>query len=102
MKLLTFIRLIVTFYKNFLPATFSITASCIAIFWEYGLIVVPTLFWFKVITLAMVFFFIRTYKVKEFYYYQNLGISEMVLWVATFSFDFVLFIVSLIITYQLT
>lgn len=50
------------------------------------------LFWFKVFTLVIIFFFIKTHKENEFYYYLNLGISKRFLWTTTLLFDMILFV----------
>jgi len=100
MRLIKDIRLILTFYKSFLLATLVITACCIQIFWKYGIETFFVLFWFKVFTLIVIFYFIRKLKSKEFYYYQNLGVSKLISWTTTLVFDFSLFIFSLVITYK--
>lgn len=101
MTLLRTIRLILTFYKSFFIANFIITAVCIDIFWKYGMATFFEIFWFKVISLGMIFYFIREFKAKQFYYYQNLGISKMLLWVTTLTFDFGLFMLLIIMTYKI-
>ena len=79
--------------------SFLITATCLVLFWEYGFGVFSTLFWFKIGTLGLTFYFINNYKNKEYYYYQNLGVSKVLLWSATLSFDFALFIFLIIQEY---
>jgi hypothetical protein len=101
MQHLKTLRLILTFYRSFLFATSIITTACISIFWKYGISTFATLFWFKIITLALVYFFIRTHKAKEFYYYQNLGVSKTLLWTSTLIFDFTIFLFSIITTYKI-
>ncbi|QCR21518.1 hypothetical protein C1N53_03585 [Pontibacter sp. SGAir0037] len=49
-------------------------------------------FWFKIISLGIIFYFINSYKSKEYYYYQNLGVSKVMLWGTTLTFDFTLFL----------
>lgn len=53
--------------------------------------------WFKVITMAIIVYYINTYKRKEFYYYQNLGLSKKLLWTYTLGLDFLLFLIMSII-----
>ncbi len=74
MQLFKKIRIIWTFYQSFLILSLIITGSCISIFWKYGFAVFSQLFWFKIITLGLTYYFINSYKNKEYYYYQNLGI----------------------------
>ncbi len=92
MQLLKTIRLIFTFYRSFLFASLIITFCCVILFWEYGFGIFTAIFWLKGITLAITFYFIHTRKAKEYYYYQNLGISKVLLWTSTLIFDFALFI----------
>lgn len=95
------LRLIFTFYRSFWFATSIITIACISIFWKYGILTFKTLFWLKIITLAIVYFFINKHKAKEIYYYQNLGVSKTLLWSSTLIFDFTIFLLSIIITYKI-
>lgn len=94
------IRLIWTFYKSFFLASLVITACCLGTFWKYGFSVYSVLFWLKISSLVLIYFFINNYKSKEYYYYQNLGISKALLWVVTFTFDFALFLFLIIQTYK--
>lgn len=101
MKPLKTLNLILTFYRCFFLATSLITIACISIFWKHGISTFTTLFWFKIITLVIVYYYIRTTKTKEFYYYQNLGVSKVLLWTSTLTFDFIIFLCSLILTYKI-
>jgi hypothetical protein len=101
MRYLKVIRLILTFYSSFFLATALITVCCISISWRWGISTFTPVFWFKLITLAIVYYFIRTYKSKEFYYYQNLGVSKTVLWTSTLAVDLIIFLLSMLTTYKL-
>ena len=92
MRPLKTIRLIWTFYRNFIFVSLLITATCLSILLKNGFIVFSQIFWFKIITLGLTFYFINNYKHKEFYYYQNLGVSKVLLWSVTLTLDFCLFI----------
>lgn len=94
------IRLIWTFYRSFLFLSLLITSCCLSIFWEYGFSVFSVLFWLKIATLGLTYYFIDNYKNKEYYYYQNLGVSKILLWGVTLSFDFALFIFLIIQIYK--
>lgn len=59
-----------------------------------------SIFWLKILTLGVTFLFVNQLKKKEYYYYRNLGIGKTLLWTATLLFDFVLFVVLLILTNQ--
>ena len=100
MQPLKTIRLIWTFYRSFIFLSLTITACCISVFWMYGFSVFSKLFWLKIVTLGLTYYFINSYKRKEYYYYQNLGISKLLLWTATLTFDFALFIFLIIQIYQ--
>ena len=100
MRLLKTARLILTFYKSLFLATSLITIACVYLFWKYGISTFATLFWFKIATLMLVYFFIRSVKEKEFYYYQNLGVSKIILWTSVLTLDFLIFFFSMVITYN--
>lgn len=101
MRMFKIIRLIWTFYKNFLLLSAIITAFCIRAFWMYDLAGFFGIFWCKVVTLGLTYYFINTNKKNEYYYYQNLGVPKALLWMATLSFDFIMFLVLIILTYHL-
>jgi|APIni6443716594_1056825.scaffolds.fasta_scaffold2097067_2 hypothetical protein len=94
------IRLILTFYKSFALSSYLITFACLFIMYEYGkngMYIIQALFWFKIFTLAISVYFINSYKRNEFYYYKNLGISKLTLWIPILIFDFLFFLISIII-----
>lgn len=100
MKILRTIRLLLTFYRSFFIANLLITLICLGLFREYGFSIFSTLFWLKGASMAIVFYFIRDYKKREFYYYLNLGLSRGVLWRATLLFDFCLYLLLLLYVYK--
>ncbi|HZK63284.1 MAG TPA: hypothetical protein VFC34_04015 [Puia sp.] len=91
-RLFRTIRLLWTFYKNFVFLSTLISVCCLVLFLEYGFSVFIDLFWLKVITSLIIFYFVDYYKRQEYYYYFNLGISKTRLWSPIFIFDFSLFI----------
>jgi hypothetical protein len=101
LNLAKIIRLLITFYKNFFFFNSLITLACLILFREYGSPILGVLFWLKLSTLGLTYYFIRSYKSKEFYYYQNLGVSKTLLWTFTLGLDFCLFISLLILDYKL-
>ena len=101
MNLVKNIRLVLTFYKTFLLASWLITFICAEILWKYGMGTFTFLFWFKLFTLAVIFYFIKRNKSKEFFYYQNLGLFKTLLWCTSLSVDFLLFILSLIVAFKI-
>jgi len=60
--------------------------------------IVGVLFWFKIITLAIIIYSATVYKEQELYYYQNLGISKLRLIISISSFDFALWLTLMLIT----
>jgi hypothetical protein len=95
------IRLLWTFYRNFILASGIITIYSLVLFVENGIRIFVGLFWLKIITLGLTFLYINQYKKRQYYYYYNSGISKLFLWVTTLSFDFTLFIILIILTYKL-
>lgn len=94
-------KLLLTFYSSYFQATLLITACCMLLTWLYGLEVFFILFLFKLTTLGLIYCFMNEYKKKEYYYYQNLGISKLFLWVGSLSLDLALFIVSILFALQI-
>lgn len=101
MQLFKTIRLVWTFYRNFIFLSSIITVICLRAFWLLGWASFFGIFWSKILTMALIYYFININKKKEYYYYQNLGISKTLLWTASLTFDFILFIFLLILTYFL-
>lgn len=96
MKLFHKIRIIFSFYRSFLSLSLFITIWCGYLFHKYGFSILNSLFWFKICTLGLTFYFINEYKSREYFYYQNLGISKLTLWIVTLTFDIVLMILLII------
>ncbi|MCR8561014.1 hypothetical protein KXD93_25380 [Mucilaginibacter sp. BJC16-A38] len=95
------LKLITRFYSGIFLANFLVTLSCIGLLIFYGahaMELIGVLFWYKIITIGMIFSTWIYYKKKELYYYQNLGISKIKLAVATSTFDFLLWLIAIIIT----
>jgi hypothetical protein len=95
---MTKLKLIITFYRAFALASAVITLSCVSIIFLGGLGTFVVLFWFKIITSGIIFYFINEYKLKELYYYQNLGLSKLFLWTSTLTLDFAIFLLLMFIT----
>jgi lipopolysaccharide export system ATP-binding protein len=89
--LVNIINLLLTFYRSFFVLSFLTTFVCLGLFLEYGPDIFFILLWLKLSATALIFFFIRNYKRREFYYYQNLGLSRTFLWTVTLLFDFFLY-----------
>jgi len=87
------LRLLITFYKSFAYASIAITLT--PLYWAYtrGFVLFMPLLWVKIITSAMIFYLVYSFKKEEFYYYKNLGIAKKYLWIGTFSIDFMIFLI---------
>lgn len=95
------LRLFRTFYSNFVLFAVLMDALSMVILWRSGLSVLGALFWFKVATMGISYYFVNGFKSQEYYYYRNLGYSKGLLWGVTLCFDFLLFILLLAFTHQL-
>ena len=92
------LRLILTFYKSFVVASILITLLCVNLIIPYGSGIIGILFWFKIATLVLIYFYINSYKRNEYYYYLNLGISRKKLWFFVLSIDITVFILLVVLT----
>jgi hypothetical protein len=92
MHLVKKIRLLGTFYSSFCIPSFIITLIGLYFFWQHDYSIYSTVFWFKLITMGVIYYYINSYKSKEYFYYQNLGLSKTFLWVSLLLFDFLLFL----------
>src|SRR4051812_11469899 len=61
---------------------------------------IGTFFWGKIVTIALVIYFAFVAQKKELYYYQNLGVSKQKLAVTTGLFDFLLWLVLMVVAYS--
>jgi hypothetical protein len=68
---------------------------------EHVHLILPVIFWFKVISVFSIFFLAIYSKQKELYYYQNLGVSKWKLGAATTLFDITLFLILFISTFNI-
>jgi len=80
------------FYRNFFFVSFLITVVCLFILLRSEFSLMPALFWFKMATMAVVYYVTHINKQREFFYYQNIGISGIFLWVSTLATDMFLFL----------
>jgi hypothetical protein len=94
-------RAIFTFYLNHFFTGLCLTLCSIWLFDVFGIAALTIICWFKGITMAIIYFVVSDYRKKQFFYYQNLGISKNFLWITTLGIDLVLFIVLMIFTHQL-
>nr|WP_294874021.1 hypothetical protein [uncultured Pedobacter sp.] len=90
------LRLMFTFYMSFFVTAFVLTLVSAYMLSKLGSEAFTLIFWFKMISYGIIVYYINNYKKKEFYYYQNLGIAKLTLWLGTLTFDFLLFVAFLI------
>ncbi|HTH81670.1 MAG TPA: hypothetical protein VL490_01970 [Mucilaginibacter sp.] len=84
------VKLISRFYGNIFLANFLVTLSCVYLLAQAGKndqALVAVFFWYKIISMALIFYTAIHYKKNELYYYQNLGISKLRLILTTSAFD---------------
>ncbi len=55
-------RAILTFYKSYAAVSLLVTFCSLIISFTHGIETFTALFWFKIITLGLIFFFINHYK----------------------------------------
>jgi len=110
-KLLKHFRAILIFYRGFwLPAAVVTLFCClvarnasVAQIREhkefYGIIMfIGPLFWIKTITNVLMLLYIIQFKAHEIYFYANLGIRKMELWIIAFLLDYIVFFTAFYLT----
>jgi hypothetical protein len=93
------LRLITRFYNGIFLTNFLVTFSCVYSIRYFGddvYKIIGLLFWYKVISMILVFY-IAVHSRKNEHYYQNLGISKLQLGFTTSVFDFMLWLVFILI-----
>ena len=91
------LRLILTFYQSFAFLSNLLSAVCLYLIYSNGkdgIYLLQFLFWFKLLTLLIIYYGVNAYKKNEFYYYQNLGLSKKQLWIPVLVIDFLLFCIA--------
>jgi hypothetical protein len=89
------VRKILTFYKSFVFVSSVITLTCVSAININGLEILTAVLLFKLFTLGIIILYINLYKKNEFYYYHNLGLSKLTLWIYTSGIDLLLFFLSI-------
>lgn len=105
------IRISLLFYRGFCFATIAITVFCCAsiLFASinqlrdhqpfYGVLMFVTpFFWIKTFTSVIILLYVIKFKADEMYFYYNLGIGRVTLFLFTFALDYVLFFTGIFIT----
>jgi len=93
------LRLITRFYSGIFLANLLVTLSCVGLLMLFGtkaIEIFGVLFWYKLISMGMIFYLAIYYKKNELYYYQNLGVSKLMLGIATSVIDFILWLIVIV------
>ena len=88
------------FYRGIIVLSFVIDICCLILFSKYGFSIFSGLFWLKLTTLGITVYWINEHKKKNYYFYYNMGLSKSLLWSATLSLDFAIFILLIIYSYK--
>lgn len=95
-------RISLRYYRSMLPACLGVTAVCgwLAAVWKIPE-VIPMLFFIKAVTLFLLLTFAATLRPREFYYYYNLGVSKIRLWIVAAAVDLVIFTAVIALIYSI-
>jgi hypothetical protein len=110
-KLTGYCRAILIFYRGFIVPALIITLLCCLgagmacisqvqshkEFYGIGMFIAP-FFWTKTITNVIILLYLVNFRVKEQYFYTNLGISRRELLVSVFLIDYLLFFAAIYLT----
>jgi hypothetical protein len=97
------LKLIARFYRGIFLVNFFVTivtVYAITFHRDQANKLIGTFFWGKIITIALIIYFAFTAKKKELYYYQNLGVSKQKLAITTGLFDFLLWLMLIVLAYR--
>jgi len=104
-KLTQKIRGILIFYRSFLVPSILVTVFCCVfaviasveqqknheVF--YGIFIFfPQGFWIKTFSNIFIVFYLLNFKANELYFYYNLGIRKIHLWLFTFAIDYIILV----------
>lgn len=101
MKYLQKLRLIFTYYRNFIWVSVFIDLACAFILWKNGIDTYSALFWFKLFTLGASIYFTNEYRKEEYFYFYNFGLSKKGLWISTIILDMLIFFGLMVLSYNL-
>ncbi len=76
--------------------------NCVSwfLFFKIGLHSLTVILCFKVFSSGCMVSYINSYKKNEFYYYQNRGLSRLLLWKYTLCADLIFLVLLLLLTAQ--
>lgn len=91
------LKIYYTFLRSFYISGCCISVCCGWLFYRWGSDVLAPVFYFKLFTAAIIFYAADRLKQKEYYYYHNLGLTKLKLWVFYEFCDLLLFVLLLIV-----
>jgi len=94
------IKLIARFYGGIFLANFLVTLSCVFMMQHAGHEAPKLLsifFWYKIVTIGLIFYTAIHYKKNELYYYQSLGVSKRQLIISTSIIDFFIWLIFVVL-----
>ena len=91
-NLIAKINLSLAFYKSISLIPLVVSAACAYFIFKYGVYTFSIAFWVKIITLTLIFLYLKEYKSKELYFYKNLGLGKKALWMFAISLDLLIYL----------
>jgi hypothetical protein len=92
-------RVVLTFYKNFLWFTVGISLIGCYLIWLYGgWQFSVAVFWLKVVTNTLLGLYVNIFDPEQFFFYNNLGFSRLKLFVLTSVLDMMLWLCLSVVT----
>ncbi len=90
------IPLFIAFYRTYFIAATIISICGISVLVKYGLSAFGVIFWFKILSYIPIYMLVNELQSRKYYYYLNLGVSKLLLWIITLLMDISIFIFVLI------
>lgn len=87
------------FYRSNFVGSIILSLVCASTVLAYGGTVIAPACWIKIALYGITVWYVNTMNEHKWYFYKNLGIHKNNLWKITIGFDFILFMVLLILAY---
>lgn len=95
------IRQLISFYKTFAFASVLMSIVSLSAIYIGGVDSFTIVFWFKIITLGLIYYYMDIYKKEIYCYYKNVGVTKKQLWISVLFFDIVIFLISVYLTLKI-
>lgn len=79
------------FYKTFAPVSWLLTFLCVQLLYTAGTETWATAILLKLFSYFFIYIIVRYNRCKEMFFYYNLHLPATLLWLASFSADFLFF-----------